>query len=452
MDGRRRPSGRPTDHAGVRISVHGIWLERRLHPRHDDQRPSRVPPGESGPLRPPSPTSLPPIRLGTHLTSQEIRTLFRSGIYAPCSLPQSTRVGPHRSGRTPPRQLPILQDGASVVVGLFPIVPTCIRRAHSGTAHWVIATTVGLAYTIASAEDDGGRAVIPDEAVWAKNITVLIRADMPSTLGGLAFPYPHSPGLPPQDDYLRLLTRMRRLGHLVMLSTSDDERIPAAFVRHRGARLTVLYSHGNGADIESCWDVARIFSKELKVNVLAYDYVGYSTSRLEGRAPSEKGCYRSIRAAFGYLIDDLKMRKADIVLWGCSIGSGPTVNLAQLEGARTSIGGVIIESGIASVINAGWGIVRGRDETLGGAGRMIARSTLDFFVNYTKIGKIERPICIVHGTADKIVSVSNAKLNLQNVQGASKHPPLFVEGKGHNNLDIPYGEAGRHIAHFLRAL
>eukprot|EP00037_Helgoeca_nana_P030030 m.367016 g.367016 ORF g.367016 m.367016 type:complete len:277 (+) comp28097_c0_seq14:336-1166(+) len=199
------------------------------------------------------------------------------------------------------------RDGASVVVGLFPIVPTCIRRAHSGTAHWVIATTVGLAYTIASAEDDGGRAVIPDEAVWAKNITVLIRADMPSTLGGLAFPYPHSPGLPPQDDYLRLLTRMRRLGHLVMLSTSDDERIPAAFVRHRGARLTVLYSHGNGADIESCWDVARIFSKELKVNVLAYDYVGYSTSRLEGRAPSEKGCYRSIRAAFGYLIDDLKM-------------------------------------------------------------------------------------------------------------------------------------------------
>lgn len=188
----------------------------------------------------------------------------------------------------------------------------------------------------------------------------------------------------------------------------------------------------------------------------------------------------------------IQMRKADIVLWGCSIGSGPTVNLAQLEGARTSIGGVIIESGIASVINAGWGIVRGRDETLGGAGRMIARSTLDFFVNYTKvgiwpvhppccmlpivtfepcvrphrcqadplrlgplslqIGKIERPICIVHGTADKIVSVSNAKLNLQNVQGASKHPPLFVEGKGHNNLDIPYGEAGRHIAHFLRAL
>lgn len=46
----------------------------------------------------------------------------------------------------------------------------------------------------------------------------------------------------------------------------------------------------------------------------------------------------------------------------------------------------MIESGISSVINAGWGIVRGKDELLGTAGRMIARSTVDFFVNYTKVG------------------------------------------------------------------
>lgn len=155
-----------------------------------------------------------------------------------------------------------------MVGGIIPIVDTCIRREHSGTGKWVIATMVHSGYVVA-AQDDHGRAETPDHAVWDDGFTVTSKIETPSTICNLAFPYPHTPDLPPKEDYLRLLARMKRLGHLVMLHTTEQERIPAAYVRYKGARLTVLYSHGNGADIDSCWEVARAFSKELGVNVLA---------------------------------------------------------------------------------------------------------------------------------------------------------------------------------------
>eukprot|EP00038_Savillea_parva_P012401 m.204424 g.204424 ORF g.204424 m.204424 type:complete len:407 (-) comp22513_c0_seq1:165-1385(-) len=364
-------------------------------------------------------------------------------------LMQSGWNGDYRLDASIHDQVVYRRTGATVG-GIIPIVPTCIRRSHSGTGPWVIAITVDMAHTLVTSDDDLGAADTPDFARWHRGVTVTVRADMPSTLSYYAFPYPHAPNLPPYGDYMRLLARMRRVGHLVMLVTAElHERIPAAWVRHPQATVTVIYAHGNGADIESCWEVARTFSKQYRCNFLAYDYVGYSTSRLEGRAPSERGCYRAARAAFGFVVDDVQIPKSEVVLWGCSIGSGPTIHLAQEPDVKNAIAGIVIESGIASVVNAGWGIVRGKDELLGSAGRALARGTVDIFVNYRKISRVECPVCMVHGTSDEIVSFSNAKILWKHVQPMSRYPPLWAEGKGHNDMDVPSGEVGRHIGQFL---
>ena len=90
------------------------------------------------------------------------------------------------------------------------------------------------------------------------------------------------------------------------------------------------------------------FGERVGCHVFAYDYVGYSTSQLEGDAPSEQGCVRAITAAWAYLTQDLGVAPGDIVLYGRSIGSGPTCALASLPQCRDSIAGVVLQCPILS--------------------------------------------------------------------------------------------------------
>ncbi len=71
-------------------------------------------------------------------------------------------------------------------------------------------------------------------------------------------------------------------------------------------------------------------------NVLAYDYPGYGTSG--GRA-SEQGCYDAIGAAYSWLREEKGIPAEQIVLFGRSVGGGPTIDLA----ARQPVGGVILD-------------------------------------------------------------------------------------------------------------
>ena len=44
------------------------------------------------------------------------------------------------------------------------------------------------------------------------------------------------------------------------------------------AEVTILYSHGNAEDLGVCAPVLKRMAKQLKVNIVAYDYVGYGHS------------------------------------------------------------------------------------------------------------------------------------------------------------------------------
>ena len=70
-------------------------------------------------------------------------------------------------------------------------------------------------------------------------------------------------------------------------------------------------------------------------DVFSYEYIGYSTSKLEGQTASEAGCLRSIVAAWRYLVDHLSIPPSRIIIFGRSIGSGPSVDLAS----RTAVAG-----------------------------------------------------------------------------------------------------------------
>lgn len=94
--------------------------------------------------------------------------------------------------------------------------------------------------------------------------------------------------------------------------------------------------------------------------------------------PSEDNCYADIEAVYDYLTLELELEPQNIILYGRSIGSGPSCHLAEkvsrehLEG--TGLGGLILHSAFTSVFR----IVADIGITILG----------DKFVNVEKMGSV----------------------------------------------------------------
>lgn len=278
---------------------------------------------------------------------------------------------------------------------------------------------------------------------WDDGLVVSAVLVAPSVLALLAFPCPKmsyneylTGGAGKRDlaegrSFASLLTR----SDLVFLHTEEHEQIPAIYRQMPGARYCLLYSHGNSEDLGTLFPYIDYMAESIGVNVFAYDYVGYSLSRLEGHVPSEEGCYRAVQAAWRYLTQIVPAEM--VILYGRSIGSGPTVEIACQQCA-SQCAGIILESPIASGARA-----------LAGSIGSLAWFA-DIFINYDKVGKICRPITIMHGIADTIVSVGNGKELFEKCQKPWRWTPLWIEGCGHN--DMPRDVCTDHVISFMASL
>ncbi|THU47113.1 hypothetical protein C4D60_Mb09t12100 [Musa balbisiana] len=101
--------------------------------------------------------------------------------------------------------------------------------------------------------------------------------------------------------------------HLV--ETRAGNRVVATFWRHPRARFTVLYSHGNAADLGQMLDLFLELRAHLRVNIMSYDYSGYGAST--GK-PSEFNTYYDIEAVYDCLKKEYGIRQEDLILYGQS--------------------------------------------------------------------------------------------------------------------------------------
>ena len=123
-------------------------------------------------------------------------------------------------------------------------------------------------------------------------------------------------------------------------SSNTGISIPA-FYLDRKSKITILFSHGNAEDLGLIYEWFCEFSKAVHVNVLAYDYEGY------GKAvghPNEQSCYANIDAAYSFLTETLHINPENIVLFGRSLGRGPSCYLAErLHCQNVQLGGMILQ-------------------------------------------------------------------------------------------------------------
>lgn len=167
---------------------------------------------------------------------------------------------------------------------------------------------------------------------------------------------------------------------ILKLSTRDGAKISAVYLPNPQAKFTILYSHGNAEDLG---DIQFVLDelRNLGFAVFAYDYRGYGTS--QGK-PTEATTYKDIDAAYNYLTQKLGVIPEKIILYGRSVGGGPSVDLAS----RKPVAGLILENTFVSTFRVA---------------TQITILPFDKFNNIAKIRRVRSPILIMYGKADRVI-------------------------------------------------
>lgn len=125
--------------------------------------------------------------------------------------------------------------------------------------------------------------------------------------------------------------------------------IPILHIKDKSYKYTLLYSHGNGCDIGIMSDTLKYLSKACKINIVAYDYPKYGMNISDSKT-TENNVYDTISAVYDYITKREKINKDNLILYGVSIGTGPTCYLASmLNKNNINIHSVIIQAGYTSV-------------------------------------------------------------------------------------------------------
>ena len=190
---------------------------------------------------------------------------------------------------------------------------------------------------------------------------------------------------------------------------SDGQRVGMFYLPAAAGMPTLLWSNGNAEDIGYLKPRFESFHAR-GYGILAYDYPGYGIS--EGK-PNEKGCYSACQAAWDHLTQKLGVPKNQIIIYGQSVGSGPSVWLASREKAA----GLVL---VAPFISAFRSVTR------------IPLFPKDRFNNISRIESITTPLLIVHGDQDGVIGQWNGK-RLHELHPGPKQF-LDVSGAGHNDI------------------
>ncbi|KAJ0988249.1 hypothetical protein J5N97_006605 [Dioscorea zingiberensis] len=219
------------------------------------------------------------------------------------------------------------------------------------------------------------------------------------------------------------------VAEVMVLETRRGNEIVTVYIRNPSAKLTVLYSHGNAADIGQLCELFTELSTHLRVNLMGYDYSGYGRS--SGK-PSEQNTYADIEAAYKCLLETYGAHEEDIILYGQSVGSGPTLDLAM---RLPCLRAVVLHSPILSGLRVMYTVKHSY--------------WFDIYKNIDKIPLVQCPVLVIHGMDDDVVDFSHGKQLWELTK--EKYEPLWIKGGNHCDLEL-FPEYIRHLKKFISAM
>ncbi|KAH0984643.1 hypothetical protein GBA52_011820 [Prunus armeniaca] len=248
------------------------------------------------------------------------------------------------------------------------------------------------------------------------------------------------------DDHTGLLLLSpfphRENVEVLKLPTRRGTEIVAIYIRHPLATSTLLYSHGNAADLGQMYELFIELSIHLRVNLMGYDYSGYgqSSGKLLSTMHRVKPYFLCSRQVSRIHMPILKLhisvlKKAMVLSRKISFSmanlleAAPTLDLAaRLPQLRA----VVLHSPILSGLRVMYPVKR--------------TYWFDIYKNIDKIPLVNCPVLIIHGTADEVVDCSHGKQLWELCK--EKYEPLWLKGGNHCDLEL-YPEYIRHLKKFI---
>lgn len=207
----------------------------------------------------------------------------------------------------------------------------------------------------------------------------------------------------------------------VSLETSDGKQLHAWYMPCPGADRVVLFFHGNAGNISHRGESVAIFHR-LGLNVFIIDYRGYGNSQ---GIPTEGGLYLDAIASWQYLTQVRSIKKANIIIFGRSLGGSVASNLA----AKVHPGALILESTFSSARDMAKSVFPLLSRLL------ILRFS---FNSLAKVNKIECPLLVLHSKEDEIIPFHMGR----KIFHAANQPKFFVTMKGDHNSGFLFSQPG----------
>lgn len=111
------------------------------------------------------------------------------------------------------------------------------------------------------------------------------------------------------------------------ISSKSGNKIACLMIKNfSNCKYTILYNHGGTVDLGNMCDFLYTLGQRLRCNILIYDYSGFGISH---GSPTEKALYADAEAALEVLQEKYHVPVENIVVYGQSLGTAPTLHLAQ---------------------------------------------------------------------------------------------------------------------------
>lgn len=170
------------------------------------------------------------------------------------------------------------------------------------------------------------------------------------------------------------------------MTNDSEEVIPCMYLPYPKATKLILFFHGNAEDIGIAFDLLNEVRNTLRVSILAVEYPGYG---LYNAQPGSERVLEDATTVFDFLTGPMGMDSKDIILFGRSIGSGPSTHLA----ASKDPCGLILMSAYTSIRAVAKSLV----------GSLLSFCIADRFNNVENMKRVKCPTFIIHGQKDKLI-------------------------------------------------
>ncbi len=194
---------------------------------------------------------------------------------------------------------------------------------------------------------------------------------------------------------------------------------------------TLLFFHGTSYNASDMWvtdERAAAFHEFLSgtsCNFFVFDYRGYGRN---GGTASEEGTYTDGAAALGWLHGRDEVDPRSIFFYGFSMGAGVATEMAM----REPCAGLILRAPFTSMRD----MILDWDDRFRYALALAPWLPLTRFDNLAKIRRLDRPLLVMHGDADRTVPEAMGR----RIFDAAPQPKRFVTfpGYGHSDLASEY--------------